>query len=256
MIRSVVMLVVLAVVLVAALRFVNALATVRLSTVRVAGELTSAESDQVRRTVSDELTKPGWRTAADVANAVQGLGWVREVRVRRQWPDVLLVTVAHETVAAHWGDDAWLTTGGNVVPAPANPNDPRLLGLPAFQTGASDGPRAMRVFDMLNTAAQAAGLRIVRLDESPAGDWSTTFAGGLQVVLGATDLRGLRARFDRFVTVYEVALRDAQGRVEYVDARYHTGVAVRWASAATLATAGADSAAPTTRRFGSAAGAG
>ena len=254
MIRSLVMLVVLAVVLVAALRFVNALATVRLSTVRVAGELSGAESDQVRRAVSDELTKPGWRTAADVASAVQGLGWVREVRVRRQWPDVLLVTVAHETVAAHWGDDAWLTTGGNVVPAPADPNDPRLLGLPAFQTGASDGPRAMRVFDMLNAPAQAAGLRIVRLDESPAGDWSTTFADGLQVVLGATDLRGLRERFDRFVTVYDAALRDGRGRVEYVDARYHTGVAVRWASSTALATAGEASAA--TRHFSAAAGAG
>ena len=254
MIRSIVMLVVLAVVLVAALRFVNALATVQLSTVRVAGELTGAESDQVRRAVSDELTKPGWRTAADVASAVQGLGWVREVRVRRQWPDVLLVTVAHETVVAHWGDDAWLTTGGNVVPAPADPHDPRLLGLPAFQTGASDGPRAMRVFDMLNAPARAAGLRIVRLDESPAGDWSTTFADGLQVVLGATDLRGLRERFDRFVTVYDAALRDGRGRVEYVDARYHTGVAVRWASSTALANAGEASA--TTRHFSAAAGAG
>lgn len=237
MMRSVVMLVVLAAVLVAAGRFVHALATARVSTVRVAGELTSAESEQVRRAVTDELTKPGWRTTADVANAVQDLGWVREVRVRRQWPDALHVAVAHETVAAHWGDDAWLTTGGNVVAAPTNPGDPRLLGLPAFQTSVSDGPRAMRVFDMLNAAAQAAGLRIVRLDESPSGDWTTTFANGFHVVLGATDLRNLRERFDRFVTVYEAALRDARDRVDYVDARYHTGVAVRWASPAALSIA-------------------
>ena len=234
MIRSIVMLAVLAVVLVAALRFVHALASAQINTVRVAGELTSTESEQVRSAVTDELTKPGWRTAADVASTVQGLGWVREVRVRRQWPDILHVAVAHETVAAHWGDDAWLTTSGNVVPAPADPNDPRLLGLPAFQTGVSDGPRTMRVFDMLNAAAQAAGLHIVRLDESPSGDWTTTLADGLQVVLGATDLRSLRERFDRFVTVYEATLRDSGGLVEYVDARYHTGVAVRWAPPAAL----------------------
>ena len=225
MIRSVVMLAVLAIVLVAALRFVNALGTVEFSTVRVTGELTSAESEQVRSAVSDELAKPGWRNAADVANAVQGLGWVREVRVRRQWPDTLHVAVGHETVAAHWGDDAWLTTSGKAVPAPPDPNDPRLHGLPTFETSVSDGPRAMRVFDMLNGAAQAAGLRIVYLQESAGGDWTTTFADGLQVILGATDLL---ARFDRFVAVYDAALRDVRTPVEHVDARYHTGVAVRW----------------------------
>ena len=246
MIRSIVMLVVLAAVLVAALRFVNALATVRLSTVRVAGELTSAEGEQVRSAVTSELAKPGWRTAADVADAVLGLGWVRDVRVRRQWPDILHVAVARETVAAQWGDDAWLTTGGNVVPAPTDPHDPRLLGLPALQAGVSDGQRTMRVFDMLNGAAQAAGLHIVRLEESAGGDWTTTFADGLHVILGATDLR---ERFDRFVAVYETVLRDAQRDVEHVDARYHTGVAVRWAAAARLP-AGGDAAQPAVLRVG------
>lgn len=225
MIRPIVTLAVCAVVLVAALRFMSALASVELSTVRVTGELTSAESEQVRGAVSNELAKPGWRSAADVANAVQDLGWVREVRVRRQWPDVLHVAVARETVAAHWGDDAWLTASGKTVPAPADPGDPRLRGLPTFHASVSDGPRAMRVFDMLSGAAEAAGLRIVHLRESVGGDWTTTFADGLQVILGATDLR---ARFDRFVAVYDAALRDAPAPVQYVDARYHTGVAVAW----------------------------
>ena len=229
MIRTAVVLVAAAAVLVLGLRFVGALASMQLSTVRVAGELTSAESEQVRRTVTDELAKAGWRTAADVADAVQALGWVREVRVRRQWPDVLHVSVAHETVAARWNDGACLTAGGSVVPPPADPNDPRLRDLPVFQTSVSDGPRTMRVFDLLNGVAQAADLRIVRLDESAAGDWTTTLANGLQVVLGATDLH---TRFERFATVYEAALRDAPTHPERIDARYHTGVAVRWATPA------------------------
>ena len=242
MIRKVVVLVLVAAVLVVGLRFVNALASVQLSTVRVAGELTGAESDQVRNAVTEELAKAGWRSAADVADAVQALGWVREVRVRREWPDVLHVSVAHETIAAYWGDDACLTAGGSVVPAPADANDPRLGDLPVFQTSVSDGPRTMRVFDMLNGVAQAAGLRIVGLNESAAGDWTTTLANGLQVVLGATDLR---RRFERFAIVYEAALRDAPTGVERVDARYHTGVAVRWTTPASET----PPARPTTLRF-------
>ena len=101
----------------AAAYFANALAAIEVSDVRVEGQLSVAEGNQVRHAVADELAKPGLRTPTDVAAAVKALGWIREVRVRRHWPDALHVAVARETLAARWGEDAWLTTAGNVVPA-------------------------------------------------------------------------------------------------------------------------------------------
>ena len=50
-------------------------------------------------------------------------------------------------------------------------------------------------------------------------------APGIEVALGATDLA---ERFRRFVVVYRTALDDPSRRAVRLDARYDTGVAVRW----------------------------
>lgn len=233
MIRSAAMALGALVLLAGALRFASSIADLHVEVVRVAGALNDGESAQVRDAVSKALAAPGLRTASGVAEAVQALDWVREVRVRRQWPDGLHVAVARETLAARWGDAGWLTTSGNVVAAPADANDPRLAKLPSLRASASDGARAMRVFAVLGHASRSAGLRLVALEEDAAGEWRASFAGEandtgagtVDVLLGATDLR---ERLMRFGAVYRRALRDARRPLLYADARYDTGVAVRW----------------------------
>lgn len=215
----------------ATLYFGTALANVGVSVVRVEGSLSAAEGEQVRYAVAEELATPGLPTATDVAAAVHALGWTREVRVRLHWPDTLHVVVARETLAARWGEDDWLTTSGKIVPA-ANANARRAADLPMFHTTHADAARAMQVFNLLNESAADAGLQVVRLEESVGGDWSVLFANEIEVVLGATDLS---ERFERFIAVYRALLRDraplhdTRGRLSSVDARYDTGVAVRWA---------------------------
>ena len=214
-----------AVAVLATLYFGTALANVGVSVVRVEGPLSAAEGEQVRHAVAEELAKPGLPTATAVAAAVHALGWTRQVRVRLHWPDTLHVVVARETLAARWGEDDWLTTSGKIVPA-ANADAPRAADLPMFRTTRADAASAMQVFNLLNESAAAAGLQVTRLEESVGGEWTVRFANGLDVVLGTTDLSD---RFGRFIAVYRALLRDAQRPFSTVDARYDSGVAVRWA---------------------------
>ena len=210
--------------LLATLYFVSAVANMNVSVVRLEGELSAAEGEQVRHAVASELGKTGLRTTADVAEAVKALGWIRQVRVRRHWPDALHIDVARETLAARWGENAWLTTSGHVVPA-ADANAQRFANLPILRTARADAPRAMQVFNLLNESAAGAGLRLVRLEESAGGEWTVHFANEIEVMLGATDLSD---RFARFIAVFHARLRDAERRLGTVDARYDPGVAVRW----------------------------
>lgn len=211
--------------------FASALAMADVSVVRVEGQLSAAQGEQVRQAVATEMAKPGLRTAADVATAVRDLGWVREVRVRRHWPDALHLAVTRETVAACWGDDAWLTTSGNVVSA-ANANARCAGNLPTLRTTLAAAPRAMQVFNSLNESAAALDLRVSALQEDVGGEWRVRFDNDLEVVLGATNLS---ARFNRFAAVYRSVLKHAETPFETVDARYDTGVAVRWPDAYTTA---------------------
>lgn len=234
MVRSLVWLAVVAAAGFGGLRFAEAVATVDVGLVRLEGELSAPESEQVRQAVSAVLARSGAH-ARDVAAAVESIGWVRQVLVRLRWPDTLHVAVVRDTLAANWGDDAFLTTGGDVVPVPSGSVNGPGSDLPALSGSLSGGAETMRIYNLLNMPALALGLRIVRLEEDRVGNWTVGFANGVEVVLGST---ALRERFDRFLAVYGQELADSVDRVLRVDARYHSGVAVHWASeGAELATA-------------------
>ncbi len=215
------------------LRLADALATVNVHEVAIEGPLTAAERRQVSRVVSEELARPGIRGAGSVAAALEALGWVRHVEVRRNWPDKLHVAIRRETLAARWGDEGYITSSGDMVPVPGVADDPLLADLPVLKVVYATGPEAMRVFNLLQQEALTVPLAIMRLDQDQAGGWTARLADketglaapDIEVALGATDLA---ERFRRFVVVYRIALADPSRRAVRLDARYDTGVAVRW----------------------------
>ena len=209
------------------LRFANTLATVDVKTVRLAGDLTHAEGQQVQAAVASILTRPGFNGASDVVGAVEDLDWVRDVQVRRLWPDVLHVKVSRQTLAARWGDDGelYLTTGGNVVALPPEDRDPLLHRLPVLKASHASSAEAMRLNTLLDEIARTGNLTLDRLEQDETGNWTATVAGGIEVVLGNSSLG---ERFRRFLVVHRRALLPEIARVARVDARYETGVAVRW----------------------------
>ena len=247
MIRSVALALLAAVAIVGGLRLLAGIAATDYRVVRVEGELTAREREQVRAAVAAGLERAAG-SVADVVEVVEGLGWVREVYARRHWPDALHVVVRRETPVARWGGDAWLSTSGAVVPGDQLEQAPALTALPTIVAARADGVQAMEIFNRISSATAAEGLRIVALTENDAGDWSATFADGVQVMLGRA---ALRERTERFAAVYRAHLRaeaktrrntTADGVLARADARYANGVAVRWMAPAEPV---ADSAAPT-----------
>lgn len=227
MVRSLVWLAVVAAAGFGGLRFAEAVSTVDVGLVRLEGQLTAPESRQVQKVVDTVLSRPGPHGAREVAAAIESIGWVRQVMVRLRWPDTLHVAVVRDTLAAGWGDDAYLTTGGDVVPVPSDSGIGPDSDLPILSGSLSDGAETMRIYNLLNAQARGIGLRIVRLEEDGVGNWTVEFADGMEVVLGST---ALRERLDRFLVVYAKELADSSERAVRVDARYHTGVAVQWES--------------------------
>ena len=165
MVRSLVWLAVVAAAGFGGLRFAEAVSTVDVGLVRLEGQLTVPESRQVQEVVDTVLSQPGPHGAREVAAAIESIGWVREVMVRLRWPDTLHVAVVRDTLAAGWGDDAYLTTDGDVVPVPSDSGVGPDSDLPILSGSLSDGAETMRIYNLLNAQAREIGLRIARLDE-------------------------------------------------------------------------------------------
>ncbi|MGA8006535.1 MAG: FtsQ-type POTRA domain-containing protein, partial [Burkholderiales bacterium] len=65
---------------------------------------------------------------AAVRQGIEQLPWVRQVNVRRVWPDGLEVSIEERVALAHWGDDALVDIHGERFAAQTDAALPMLAG--------------------------------------------------------------------------------------------------------------------------------
>ena len=190
--------------------------------VRIAGDLTEMERQEIHAAVIKTLDS-AVTGAVDVVAAIESLGWTRDTRVRRIGAGVIDVSVKREALAARWGNAEYVTTGGEVVGAPG-PTDQEET-LPRLSGTFSDSGEAMQVYGKLSARLANFGLTLKALEETDLGGWQLILDNDVTVLLGAEDING---RLDRVLAVYADALAHQMQKVDRIDARYGSGVAVRW----------------------------
>lgn len=189
--------------------------------VRVEGTISQAEQDAIRAVLSDALTDGVLSIDLDELTArIFGLSWPREVRVRRLWPDGLLIQVKREPLVASWGDDAFLTSAGKVVRLPGHQED----ALPGLSASLSTPLQTMQTYLLLQEQLRTSELVVRSLAENSLGEWVVTLDNGISVALGN---RELSERLQRFLLLYHQVLADRIPEPAYVDTRYENGLAVR-----------------------------
>ena len=190
--------------------------------VRIAGDLTEVERREIRAAVAEALDS-AVTGAVDMVAAIEGLGWTRDAQVRRVGPGVIDVSVKREALAAQWGNAAYVTTAGEVVGAPGSPDPEQPL--PKLYGSLSASDEVMDVYDKLSGRLADVGLKLKILEETKVGDWQLLLGNDVTVLLGAEDIN---LRLERVLAVYANALAHQMDKVDRIDARYGSGVAVRW----------------------------
>jgi cell division protein FtsQ len=189
--------------------------------VRVEGAISQAEQDAIREVCSDALTEGVLSIDLEELTArIHDLSWPREVRVRRAWPDGLLIQVTREPLVAAWGSTEFLTSAGKVV---------RLAGhheeaLPVLSASLATPLETMQTYLLLQEQLRPDGLGITSLVENSLGEWELTLDNGITVALGN---RLLSERLQRFLLLYHRVLAERVPEPARVDTRYENGLAVR-----------------------------
>ncbi len=207
--------------------------------VLVAGEFHQLSRVALERAVAAEVVGVGF-LAADVEavrRAALALPWVREVSVRRVWPDRLQIAVVERGAVALWNGVSLLEEDGALF----TPN--AVDGVGALVTLAGPEGRHGEVLDRLReleaAIAGSALAPIARVELEARGTWRVALADGAEVVLGHEQGARELARFARAATALTEAYPAGFARA---DLRYSNGFAVRWHEApdAGAATPGAD----------------
>jgi cell division protein FtsQ len=165
----------------------------------------------------------------DIQRAVEALPWVDRVRVARQWPNSLHVTVTEQTAAARWGDSGLLNTRGELfirdaahVPAEL----PHLSG-----PDGSESQVAERYLSVQGRMLEA-GMRIAALRLDERGAWEMDLDSGVTVRLGRRDVD---ERIERFIKTTSQVIAHRLSEINYVDMRYSNGFAIGWRNQGTPA---------------------
>lgn len=172
----------------------------------------------------------------EVQRLFQGVPWVRQAVVQRDFPNRLTVTLQEHQAVAWWGEAG----GGQLVNAQgevfeANPDDPQADQWPELLGPAGQSARVWGLF-------QAMQALLARLDRAPQrltldarGSWHLQLDQGTRMALGRGSDAKVLARLQAFVATATQLEQRYRGRdLESVDLRYPNGYAVRLRGVTTL----------------------
>lgn len=145
------------------------------------------------------------------------LPWVRNVNVRRHWPDRLEVTLEEHAPLGRWGNAALVNTYGELFAAAYDGQLPVFIGPP---DSAKEIAIQYRYFQRI---LGAIGQVPVQVQVSARGAWQVRLANGITLAVGRENVE---ARLDRFVAVYARTVGRLERRLTYIDLRYPNGFAV------------------------------
>lgn len=180
-------------------------------------------NDDIRDTIKSMKDLKGfWGQDVDlIKEQVKTLSWVKDVVVRKIWPNRLSVWVTEYYPVAVWNGDFLLAKDGTIFKLPTDKikdkNLPHLFG-PDYQS-----LMLLDVWKQIFSEFNAQGLIMKSLSLDERGAWQVVLDNDVIVKFGRGEWK---AKLNRFVTIYRQIEVPEDKRLSYVDLRYSVGAAV------------------------------
>ena len=191
--------------------------------VQIAGDLVQTQRGELQSALERTVRGNFFTANLDELQVLaQRYPWVAQVRVSRQWPDQVRVTLTEKQALAHWGNDGLVSRVGEVF------RPQRVIGL--TQLPHLDGPRAqarfvLQQYQAMDRVLSRVGLHIESVQLTDRMSWLVMLEGGIEVLVDAQDTL---AKLERFTVLYDRQLAADIGSIARIDLRYRNGVAIGW----------------------------
>jgi cell division protein FtsQ len=191
--------------------------------VTLTGDLTHVDAQAVHNLLAGRVAGSFFGVNLDeVRRLVAGLPWVRQVEVRREWPDRLVVRIEEHQALGRWPGARLVSDRGEVFDGTTEAALPQLAGPPGSEREVTRRYLALReVFAPL-------GLEPAQVGLSARYAWQVKLSNGLVLELGRDEPRApVEERLARFVAAYPRIVASLNRGLDYVDLRYPNGFAIR-----------------------------
>jgi cell division protein FtsQ len=196
--------------------------TLPIRSVSVAGNFEHLSPSSLQQRVGDVVRGGFFNVNVDtIQQVLLQEPWIREVSVKRIWPDRITVNIREQTAVARWSDNGLLNSASEIFyPAPETfPESLPVVSGPENTT--------ILVMENLEKIQQIlpVGLSLQQLHLSERRSWELKLTNGPVIRLGKTDILN---RMTRLLEYFPVDQLEVAGNIEYIDMRYTNGFAIRW----------------------------
>lgn len=178
-------------------------------------QVTQAEIDKA---VKPYLGSSFWDIPLNKVQAgLTQLDWVKSSQVKREWPNLLYISIEEQTPVARWGQSGLVNRSGEVFFPQSISGFKNLVKL----NGTLDeSEKVLRHFIRLQNQFKELNLTIKSLELSPDKIWHISFLNGPSVVL---DSLNYEHKLQRFIKAYPKLDLDMRKSARIYDLRYSNG---------------------------------
>lgn len=180
-------------------------------------------NNDIREILSKEPVLKGYfgQNIQEVKDKFLTISWIKDVVVRKVYPDKLSLTLLEHRPVAQWNEREYLSEQGVVFSLPSDRFDPS--GLPVLYGPDSEGKVVLDAWNKIKNDLKARNLELSSVAMDNRGSWSIRLDNGVELRLGRGDWL---PKIDRFVTIFpEIEIPEGK-RLSYVDLRYEHGASV------------------------------
>lgn len=210
------------------LKWMNDASRLPLSKLVVTGQLHYTTHDDIRQAILS-LGSPGTFMSQDVnviQQQIERLPWIKQVSVRKQWPDELKIHLVEFTPVARWNDSHMVDSDGVSFSVPANHMGKETL--PMLYGPEGSEKEVLAGYHSMDDVLKARKFTLKVASMTARRSWQLVTSDDVRIELGRTDTM---QRLNRFIELYPVLLQQGQNehkRINSVDLRYDSGASVGW----------------------------
>lgn len=177
----------------------------------------------IRETLSREPVLKGYfgQDIQEVKNKLLSMPWVKDVVVRKLYPDRLSITLMEHKAVAVWNDVNFVSDQGIVFSLPKDRLDKQ--GLPLLYGPDTEGKNVLEAWSKIRSDLNARKLDLTSVAVDNRGSWTIRLSNQVELRLGRGEWT---PKIDRFVTIFPEINVPEGSRLAYVDLRYPHGAAV------------------------------
>lgn len=161
-----------------------------------------------------------------IQKKIEQLPWIKQVSIRKHWPDTLKIHLVEYIPLAYWNNDSVISTTGVVFYAPKNLIDDNYGSkkIPVFFGPTGTERDVLANYLIFSGILGSVGFKIKSIKTDVRNSWQLVLQNNIHLNLGR---KNILDRLCFFIKIYPILFYKINEQYKYIDLRYKSGFAVK-----------------------------